>query len=449
MNYGAEYRNKLTTADKVAAIIESGDNVDYGNFNGKPIEFDQALARRYEELKNVQIWTVCNVLPIPETAKQQGSFIYNDWHFSALSRILQSYDRAYYSPILYHAAPSYYDPLLQDQRSLAVLQVAPMDKHGYFNFGPQSSIARAVCQSSRRVCVEVNPHQPVCLGGAEEAIHISEVDYIIEQQEEYPLYCIPAVPPTEEDSKIASHIMPHLHDGCVVQFGIGGVPNAIGKSIAESDLKNLGAHTEMMVDSYIDLIEKGIVNGRRKELDRGRLAYTFALGNSPEFYEYINGNARLASYSVDYTNDPRIISRLSNYMSINAALEIDIYSQISSESYGSSQISGNGGLWDFVLGAQWSKGGKSFICTTSTYTDKEGVLHSRIVPKFAPYTITTIPRQMVDYIVTEYGCYQLKAQATWQRAEYLIELAHPQFRDGLIEEAKNLKIWTRTNRLGY
>jgi acyl-CoA hydrolase len=287
---------------------------------------------------------------------------------------------------------------------------------------------------------------PVCLGGAEEAVHISKISYIVEAPDDHLLMDIPGAVPSEDDKKIASHIMDFLHDGCCIQLGIGGMPNAVGHMIAESDLKNLGGHTEMMVDAYMEMIEAGRLNGQAKEIDRGRLAYTFAIG-SHRMYEFMNNNPVLASYPVDYTNDPRVIARLDNFISINNAVQVDLYSQVNAESMGKTQISGNGGMWDFVVGSQWSKGGISFICLTSTFADKDGNLHSRIVPTFEPGSITTICRQMVDYIVTENGARSFRGKPTWQRAEMLIELAHPQFQDDLVQKAQELNIWRRTNRI--
>jgi acyl-CoA hydrolase len=240
--------------------------------------------------------------------------------------------------------------------------------------------------------------------------------------------------------------MNFVHDGSCIQLGIGGMPNAVGKAIASSDLKNLGGHTEMFVDAYVDMMESGRMNNMNKQIDRYRTAYTFAIG-SHRLYEFMDNNPMLASYPVDYTNDPRVIARLDNFMSINNAVQVDLYSQVNGESMGKTQISGNGGMWDFVIGSQWSRGGASFICLTSTFKDKDGNLRSRIVPTFEPGSITTICRQMVDYIVTENGARCFRARPTWQRAELLIELAHPQFQEDLVKQAQELNIWRRTNKI--
>lgn len=257
---------------------------------------------------------------------------------------------------------------------------------------------------------------------------------------------LPNQEPGEVEKKIALNVMPYLSNGCCIQLGIGAIPNAIGQLIADSDLKDLGGHTEMLVDSYVDLWESGKMTGNKKNIDRGKIAYTFAVG-SKRLYDFMHMNPAIASYNVGYINNPNIIASIDNLVSINQALQIDLYTQVNAESMGFKQISGNGGMWDFVLGAYWSKGGRSLICLPSTFTTKEGKLVSRIVPTFAPGTITTIPRQMVNIIVTEYGAISLKGDSTWARAEKIISIAHPAFRDDLIKAAEAQKIWRRSNRI--
>lgn len=442
-----DYKSKLRSAEEAVKVVKSGDIVDYGFFNGKPVACDQALANRRDELKDVSVYSAVTLPPVPEVAKYKDSFTYHDWQFSKVSRVLQSYGLAYYSPILYHQAPSLYRDGIAPHRNVAISRVCPMDKHGWFNFGPQNSETLANMEVADYVIVEVNKNMPVCLGGAEEAVHISRVDYIVEAPDDQVLPDIPGAQPTDSDKKIAAYIMDYIHDGCCIQLGIGGMPNAVGTAIAESDLKDLGGHTEMFVDAYVEMIESGRMTGKEKNFDRWRVAYTFAIG-SQRMYDFMNNNGVLASYPVDYTNDPRVISRLDNFISICNAVEIDLFSQVNAESMAAGQISGNGGMWDFVLGAQWSKGGKSFICLTSTFKDKDGILHSRIVPNFEPGSISTIPRQMVDYVVTEYGAAQLRGKPTWYRTELLINLAHPDFRDDLIKAAEEMNIWRRSNKVG-
>lgn len=446
MSYQKEYKKKLKSAEDAVEVVKSGDTIDYGFFNGKPAVCDQALAARADELENVSVISAVSLPPVPMTATKPESFTYSDLQYSKLTRLLTlENSNIFYTPVLYHLLPRLVRNGEGPDRNVGFYQVCPMDDKGWFNLGPQNSETLAKMEVNHKVIVEVNRNLPVCLGGAEEAVHISSVDYIVEAPEDQAPYEAPAAVPTDVDKKIAKLVMEQITDGSVIQLGIGGMPDAVGKMIAESDLKNLGGHTEMFVDAYVDMIEAGRMNGADKAFDRNRVAFTFAIG-SRRMYDFMHNNPAVVSYPVTYTNDPRIISQHDNFISINNALQVDLYSQVNAESNGYFQISGNGGMWDFVLGSQWSKNGKSFICLASTYKDKEGNIQSRIVPTFKPGSITTIPRQMVDYIVTEYGMARMHGLATWQRAEAVIGLAHPDFRDELIKAAEAQGIWRMSNK---
>ncbi len=242
-----------------------------------------------------------------------------------------------------------------------------MDEHGYFNFGPTNSENLTCMRTVGKVAVEVVPSMPRCLGGQCEAIHISEVDAIIEATDEQKIFAAPDnMPgPSEVEMQIAENILPYMKDGCCIQLGIGGLPNALAACIAQSDLKDLGAHTEMLVDGYVDMIESGQMNGRKKQIDKGKAVYTFAIGTQ-RMYDWMNNNPQVASYNVEYTNDPRRIAANDNFISINQAMQIDMFSNVNAESMGTNHITGNGGMLDYTLGAQWSNGGCSFVCLPST-----------------------------------------------------------------------------------
>jgi acyl-CoA hydrolase len=451
-----EYKEKLQTADEAVKIIKSGENVMYGMFNGKPIACDRALAARKDELKNVHVIGSVTLPPIPEVVTKDpkgDSFAYSDLHFSPLTRIMQAMnDKVYYHPIVFGEGCGYWDFLLSDPEKISmpkggtlIIRTAPMDKNGYFNFGLHNSCSYGEGLIADNIIVEVNENIPTALGGARESFHVSQISHIVESDNE-PLISLPSPEPTDVEVKIAENALKHITDGCTIQLGIGGMPNILGKMISQSDLKNLGGHTEMLVDSYMDMHESGKITNMKKNVDRGKTVYTFALG-SQKLYDWVDKNNALASYNVDYGNHPTRLAQIDNLISVNSALQVDLYTQVNAETTGFKQISGNGGMMDFVQGAYWSKGGRSLICVSSTYTKSDGTLVSRIVPSFEEGSIVTIPRQMVHIIVTEYGSFSMKVASTWKRAENIIALAHPDFRDGLIKEAEKRKIWNRTNKI--
>ena len=223
------------------------------------------------------------------------------------------------------------------------------------------------------------------------------------------------------------------------------MPNAVGALIAESDLKDLGVHTEMYVDAFVDIANAGKITCAKKNIDKGRQTYAFGAGTQ-KLYDYLDHNPGCMSQSVDYTNDPYVVGQIDNFISINNAVDIDLFGQVNAESAGTKHISGTGGQLDFVMGAYLSKGGKSFICMSSTFQPKGQPMQSRIRPTLAEGSIATDTRTTIMYLVTEYGKVNLKGLNTWQRAEAIISVAHPDFRDQLIAEAEKMHIWRRSNR---
>lgn len=446
MAYLTEYKKKLVTPEDAVKIVKSGDWLDCGSFNAQVRALDTALAKRAEELEELKIWT-CFALfqsKLDEIDPTGDRFTWNSWHFSGTDRkLVRDGKKIYYSPIKYNELPRYIRERIEPI-DVAMLQVGPMDKHGYFNFGPQPSHSKAVCDRARVVIVEVNENQPRCLGGFEEAIHISEVDLIVENNS--PLQSISPPSVSEIDRKIAEQIIEEMSDGCCLQLGIGSIPNAVGMMIADSDLKDLGCHTEMLVDAFVSIYKAGKLNGKKKQIDPNKMVYTFAVGTQ-DLYDFLDDNPQCAAYPVDYSNDPFIASRNDNLISVNNALEIDLYGQCCAEASGFRQISGTGGQLDFVMAAWMSKGGKSFIAIPSVYYGENSEIKSRIVPTIAPGTIVTSTRSLIDYVVTEYGKFALKGMATWQRAEGLINIAHPEVRDDLIKAAEVQGIWRRTNKI--
>ena len=439
-----KYQEKLRSAEQVAQMVKSGDRIFFAEFALRPESLDEALAGRAQMLRDVRVEGVC-ITKVPkfiEADPKRDHFIYNDWHFSGVSRKLYQEGLCSYIPFTYHQGPRVIRKY--NDYDFVFVNARPMDDQGYFNFGMCNSLTSAAITKAKNVVVEINENMPHCLGGNQESVHISRVDFIVEGKNP-PILEVKPANPSETDVKIAQHIMKEIQDGACLQLGIGGLPNVIGSMIAESDLKDLGVHTEMLVDSMVDLYNEGKITGNQKTIDRFKMAYTFAMGTR-KLYDFLHNNPACASYPVNYTNDPRIIGVNSKVVAINNAIEIDLFSQVCSESAGIAQISGTGGQFDFIFGAFYSRGGKGIIGISSTFTDKDGTVHSRIVPTLRPGSIVTVPRSIVQYVATEYGIVQLKGKSTWERAEALIGIAHPMFRDELTRQAQEMKVWLNRNR---
>lgn len=448
MGFEQEYSKKLISAEEAVKVVKTGDWIDYGWCVATAYDLDKALAKHVEEqqLEDLKFrGGICMWRPAVFDVTDAGRRItWNSWHMSGIERKAINEGIAYYSPIRYSELPRYVRENAVPA-DVAMFQVAPMDEHGYFNFGPSASHMMAVCETAKCIIVEVNENMPRCLGGFEESIHISKVDYIVQGSNPSIAELGGGGAATEVDKAVAKLIVEEIPNGACLQLGIGGMPNAVGSLIAESDLKDLGVHTEMYVDAFVDIAKAGKITGAHKNLDRFRQTYAFAAGTK-KLYDYVNNNPQCMSAPVSYTNDVRTISALDNFMSINNAVDVDLFGQVNSESAGIRHISGAGGQLDFVLGAYLSKGGKSFVCCSSTFKTKDGQLKSRILPTLNQGSIVTDTRANVHYLVTEYGKVNLKGLSTWERAEAIISIAHPEFRDELIKEAEKMHIWRRSNK---
>lgn len=445
MNFAEEYKRKLRTPEEAVKLVKDGDWVDYSVGIGFPVLLDAALAKRKDELRDIKIRGSLAMQPIQavEQDRERRTFTYNSWHCSGYERKLCDEGLCNYIPMIFRNMASYYRRYLTV--NVAMISVAPMDSKGFFNFSMVNCTTRAILDAADLIILEVNEHMPHVYGGQEDCIHISEVDVVVEGAHK-PLAQLPIPPATEIDEKIASLLLPHIPDGATIQLGIGGMPNSVGKLMAESDLKDLGMHTELLSDGFVDLYEAGKLTNSRKTLHRGKGVFGIALG-SQRLYDWVGENQGLLSFPMDYVNQPSVMAQMENMISINNCIAIDLYGQVSSESAGTRHISGTGGQLDFSTGAYDAPGGKGFICMTSSYRDKAGNLKSRILPKFTQGDIITTPRTQAFYIVTEYGIVNLAGRSTWERAELLISLAHPDFRDELIAAADKQKIWRNSNKI--
>jgi acyl-CoA hydrolase len=419
---------KTISGEQAASLVRSGMWLDYGVGLCQPDVFDKALGARAGELENVKIRSCLSMRPraVVECDPEGKHFFHFSWHFSGYDRASHDAGRCHYMPLNLGEVPDYYRRFLAPV-DIVVLKTCPMDENGYFNFSASNIWHRAAIERARTVIVEISPTLPYACGD-QNGVHLSEVDYIVEGDSDPPPE-LPNPQPGEIDRAVARRIAAEVDDGACLQIGIGGMPNAVCTLLLESGVRDLGIHTEMLTDGIAELYKSGRITGARKTLDPGSIVYTFALGSS-NLYATIDRNPDLSCRPVDYTNSPHIIMQNDRVVSINNTTQIDLQGQAASESDGHRHISGTGGQLQFVRGAYASKGGKSFICLSSTYS-KHGEPRSRIVLNLTPGNIVTTPRSDVMYVVTEHGLVNLKGKSVPERALALISIAHPDFREQL------------------
>ena len=428
----ARHAKRISVAE-AAGLVESGMWLDFGITLSQPDVFDQALAARAGDLSEVKIRSCLSVKPraFIEADPDGDHFHSYNWHFGSYDRSKCDVGRCTYVPLNLGEVPDYYRRFI-DPIDIAVLKTTPADEHGIFNFGPTNGWHRALVECAKVVIVEASPAMPYVFG-VQNGVHQSEVDYVIEGDDAPPAE-LKNPPQSEIDRAVARQIAAEVEDGACVQIGIGAMPNAACSLLAESGVRDLGVHTEMLTDGMIDLCKAGCVTGSRKTLDPGKVVFTFAFG-SQYLYDAIARNPDMLCCPVDYTNLPHNIMQNDCMVSINNTTQIDLQGQAASESDGHRHLTGTGGQLQFVRGAYASKRGKSFMLLSSTY-ERKGVRKSRIVLDLTPGNIVTTPRSDVMYVVTEYGMTNLKAKSVTERARALIALAHPDFRDGLEREAR-------------
>ena len=435
--YASEYQRKLTTADKAVEPILSNSNFSFGMGAGQPPALLNAVANRLKagDLQNLKIYYKIAMEHAAKTVMAKEVL-----HTVELFPLfMTAYDRQIideqrktgkkvlsYLPCYFYQIPR----ILTEYVSIDsfIITVSPMDKAGYFSLGTNNDYSSTVLRNARYKAVEVNKNMPRVFG--ESLVHISEIDAIVEN--DVPLLESAIHAGQAEDETIGKLIADLIPDGATIQMGIGGIPNAVARFLA--DRKDLGIHTELLCDGMIDLIKKGVVTGRRKSIHKYKTLFTLALGTK-ELYDFMDDNPSMESYPSSYLNDPKVIAQNDNMMSINSAIEIDLYGQVNAEGLAHHEFSGVGGALDFMRGAFDSKGGKSFLALYSTAMHGE---HSKIVPRLE--NNVTDPRMDTEFVVTEYGITNLKGKSTKERALALIELAHPKFREELTRQAKEVTL---------
>lgn len=434
----SEYRSKFVTPEVAAAkAVRSGDWVDYGFGAGFPELMDKALAARKEELKDVKIRGGLVIRPwieVVECDPEQSAFSYYSWHLGDYERKLQSRGLCQFMPMILRFLPDLYRYHIRVD--VAFVPVSTPDDSGYCSLGISNYAWRTIFEQARTVVFEINEHLPHLHGvDGSHRVHLSEADYIVEGEHE-PLPLRTYKDPTETDIAIAKNVLKEIPDGATLSLGVGGVPFTVAKMLAESDLKDLGCWTGTISDAYLDLYKAGKLTNKRKEIDNGYATWNLAMG-SQELYDWLEREPKLFHPGdVDYVHSPERMSQLSNFVGIMGGVQLDLMGQENAESAGRRQLSGIGGQLDFLEGAYRSKGGKGFICLNSARKDKEGNLKSNIVPFIPGGSVVSGPRTMIQYVATEYGVVKLSGLSVRERAEAMISVAHPAFREELTRYAQ-------------
>jgi 4-hydroxybutyrate CoA-transferase len=430
MSWLDDYWGKVRSADEAVRGIKSGDRVYYGGNAAIPQSLVQALARRQDELEDVQL---CHVLLLGDDplsgAGMEGHFRHNSLFVGPADREAVNDGRADYMPIFLHQIPRLFSTGLLPL-DVAMVMVSPPDEHGFMSLGVEVLASKAACREAKSVIVQVNEKMPRVLGDS--FIHVSRVDAIVEHNEALPI--LKTNPPTEVEKAIGAHIVELITPGSTIQMGIGGIPDAVYETI-EGRL-DLGIHTEMLSDGAMRAIERGIVTGNRKTLHQGKVIITFCLG-SEQLYSFVHNNPLIEAHPAEYVNDPVIVSQNENMVAVNSAIEIDLTGQVCSDSIGSYIYSGFGGQVDFIRGAAKAKGGKPIIAMSSTA--QRGKV-SRIVPYLKPGAGVVTSRADVHFVVTEHGVVDLFGKNLRERAEALIGIADSDFRGELEQAAKERRL---------
>ena len=432
MSWKEKYRDKIVSAKEAISYVQPGDTIQSTMFSSIPYALFKEMTKQSDRLTNVNIYMGfggCLYRPLAN--------IYNE-HVKINSMFMGPAERLFKNKLgsnigfqVLQLSQSFDDRAHYHKGDIIMMAATPPDENGDMSFG-LIPIDTELCRMAKYVIIQVNKNIPF-IRGVDNMINIRDVTCVVNKTEK--LCTLNASESKDSDRKIAALITERIPDGACLQLGIGGLSTAMGECLKNK--KHLGIHTEMFVESMIDLIECGAVDNSMKSIDKGISTFGFAMG-SKRMNKFLDNNPTCESRVFSYSNNPYIIAQNDNVVSVNSALQIDITGQVAAESIGFKQHSGIGGQLDFVRGSQMSKGGHSYIAFNSTWTDKLGKPHSKIVISHPAGTAVTTPRSEVEYIVTEYGVADLKYQTLEQRAKRLIAIAHPDYREELTKEAKKL-----------
>ena len=420
-DWRAIYQSKLTTAEEAVKHIPNHCRVFFGHGANEPLVLTDALVANYEQYEDVEI---CHWVPMGKgeytQPKMKGHLNYNGLFLGPVTRASVNEGRADYTPFYFHQSPRFFTdgtfPI-----DVALVSLTPPDKHGFCSFGVSVGGTKPAALSAKMVIAQINDQMPRTMGDS--FIHVSQITYAVEASRPLPELGGGKIGPVEE--AIGRNCASLIEDGSTLQLGIGSIPDAVLKFLG--DKKDLGIHSEMFSDGVVDLYEQGVITGAAKTENKGKMVAAFLMG-SKKLYDFVDNNPDVMMLTVDYVNDPVVVSRQNKMVSINSCLQVDFNGQVNSESMGVNQFSGIGGQLDYVRGASMCPNGKSILAMPSTA--KHGTI-SRIVPVFEPGTTVTTTRTDVHYIVTEYGVANLRGKSLRERARLLINIAHPDFRDEL------------------
>ncbi|MDR2167087.1 MAG: 4-hydroxybutyrate--acetyl-CoA CoA transferase [Clostridiales bacterium] len=428
------YESKIIDIKQALALVKSNFHIVTGLGSCEGRDFMENLHSIAGDVRNV---TITNCLPMSAgrfmDAEFKDSFNIDGWFYSPALRAAHKNGNISFVPNHLHLAGA--KRLFHIKPNIYVGAASMPDRHGFMSLSLSNTYEKRMINAADIVILEINPNFPRTFGDVE--IHYSQADYLVEA--DYAPPEIPDVATGEKDRIISEFITQYINDGDCLQLGIGGIPNAVAEGLAGK--KDLGIHTEMLGSGLMKLAKLGVATGGRKNFYPGKIVATFVLGNA-ELYDFVHDNPSVLILDGNYVNDPAIIAKNDNQISINTTIEIDLTGQCCSESLGTVQFSGTGGQADTVIGAQKSKNGKSFIALHSTANVRgaDGERHevSKIVPTLKPGAIVSLSRNDVDFVVTEYGVAALRGTNVRERANRLIAIAHPNFREELTAQAREL-----------
>jgi len=433
MDWKTTYAARLVTAQEAIRSVQSGNRVFITGNCSVPKELLSALVQYAPEVEDVEIYQALAIAGSEYVAPEMaGHLRVNSLFISSNVRKAIHEGRADFTPVFLSELPLLFKRKIIPL-DVALVHLSPPDKHGYCSYGIESGLTKSAAESARIVIAEINEQMPRTLGDT--CIHIDRIDHIVPVN--YPLAELPMSEDGNQDivEKIAGFIAERIPDGATLQTGIGAIPDAVLKYLRGK--KDLGVHSELISDGVIDLVQAGVITGQRKSINRGKITAGFLLGTR-RLYDWVDDNPLLDLRPTEYVNSPQIIAQNKYMVAMNSAIEVDLTGQVCADSIGPKFYSGVGGQLDFIYGASLSEGGLPIIALPSTTTLRDGTLISRIVCMLKPGAGVVTSRNHIHYIVTEYGMVDLYGKSIRERANQLISIAHPNFRDQLKHQAKEL-----------